>query len=370
MPTAMSTTSNFNPTMENLEQRRLLSGGTSAIVTQHNLVSDGFVAADHTDANLKNPWGVAFGPGGALWVSDNNSGLATLYDGTGSPQSLVVTVPGGGGGTANPTGQVFNVGSGFNVHEGNGAAAPAKFIFVSEDGSISGWNPNVDATHAVLTVDNSAGGAVYKGAALAQVNGKTELFVTNFNASTVEVYDDTFTRVSLPRGFQDRSIPKGFAPFNVQNIGGLLYVTYAKQNAEKHDDVGGAGAGYVDVFSAKGKLRGHLQHGNFMNSPWGVATVPASWGKLAGDILVGQFKSGNVAIFNRHSGHFVGFVADSTNAPIQIDGLWAITPGSGSATSSTESIFFTAGVNDEKDGLLGSLSFSRVSNKKVTGGIY
>lgn len=356
--------------MEPLEQRRLLSGGTSVIVTQQNLVSDGFVTAAHVDANLKNPWGVAFGPGGALWVSDNNSGLATLYDGTGAVQPLVVTIPGGGGGTATPTGQVFNPGGGFNVHAGNGTPASSKFILVGEDGGISGWSPSVDATHAILAVDNSGSGAVYKGAALAQVKGKTQLFVTNFNAGTVEVYDDTFARVALPRGFQDHRIPRGFAPFNVQNINGLLYVTYAKQNATKHDDVGGLGSGYVDVYTVAGKLRSRFQHGNFLNSPWGVAAVPTSWGRLAGDILVGQFKSGNVDIFNPRSGRFVGLLGDATNNPIVIDGLWAITPGSGSATSSAQSIFFTAGVNDEKDGLLGSLSFSSVTKQKLTGGTY
>ena len=356
--------------MEHLEQRHLMSGGTVAIVTRLDLVSDGFVAAANTDAKLKNPWGVAFAPGGALWVSDNNSGFSTLYNGAGVPQSLVVAIPGGGGGTANPTGQVFNSGDGFNVREGNGTPGSSKFIFVGEDGGISGWSPSVDQTKAVLAVDNSAGGAVYKGAALAQANGKTELFVTNFNAATVEVYDDTFSRVSLPRGFQDRGIPKGFAPFNVQNIGGLLYVTYAKQNAAKHDDVGGPGNGFVDVYSVTGRLRRRLQHGNFLNSPWGLAVAPASWGKIAGDILVGQFKSGNIDIFNPHNGRFVGLVGDVAKTPTQIDGLWAITPGSGSASSSTESIFFTAGVNEEQDGLLGSLSFAGVSNQKQTNGGY
>jgi uncharacterized protein (TIGR03118 family) len=359
------------PRIELLEQRRLLAGGTSVIVTQQNLVSDGFVAAAHTDVKLKNPWGVAFAPGGPFWVADNNSGFATVYDGTGAPQPLVVTIPGGGGGMGNPTGQVFNSGGGFNVQKGNGTPGSSLFILVGEDGGISGWSPSVDSANAILAVDNSASGAVYKGATLAQVNGKKELLVTNFNAGTVEVYDDTFSRVTLRHGgFQDHGIPKGYAPFNVQEIGGLIYVTYAKQNAAKHDDVGGVGAGFVDVYNVVGRLRSRLQHGNFMNSPWGLAVAPASWGKVAGDILVGQFKSGNIAVFNPHSGRFVGLVGDSTNTPTQIDDLWAITPGSGSATSSTESIFFTAGVNDEKDGLFGSLSFMGVSGQKLTGGVY
>lgn len=358
------------PRIEPLEQRRLLAGGTSVIVTQQNLVSDGFVAAAHMDLNLKNPWGIAFGAGGPFWVSDNNSGLATLYDGTGATAGPARTIPGGGGGAANPTGQVFNSGGGFNVHKGNGTPGSSLFILVGEDGGISGWSPSVDPVNAILAVDNSASGAVYKGATLAQVSGKKELLVTNFNAGTVEAYDDTFSRVTLRHGFQDHSIPKGFAPFNVQNIDGLIYVTYAKQNAAKHDDVGGAGAGFVDVYNVVGRLRGRLQHGNFMNSPWGLAVAPASWGKVAGDILVGQFKSGNIAVFNPRSGRFVGLVGDSNNTPIQIDDLWAITPGSGSPTASTETIFFTAGVNDEQDGLFGSLSFAGVSGQKLTGGAY
>jgi uncharacterized protein (TIGR03118 family) len=357
-------------TVEMLEQRQLLSGGTGALVTQHNLTSDGFVTAANTDLKLKNPWGIAAAPGGPLWVSDNNSGFVTLYNGTGAAQPLVVTIPGGGGGTANPTGQVFNADGGFNVSKNGGTPGSSKFIFVGEDGGISGWSPSVDPTNAILAVDNSASGAVYKGATLVEARGKTELLVTNFNSGAVEIYDDTFSRVQMPRAFQDRSIPKGFAPFNIQSVGGLIYVTYAKQNAAKHDDVGGPGAGFVDVYNVVGRLRERLQHGSFMNSPWGIAVVPSSWGRLAGDILVGQFKSGNINIFNPHSGNFVGTLRDSTNAPVAIDGLWAITPGSGSATSSNQSIFFTAGVNGEQDGLFGSLTFNRTSNQPDTGGMY
>ena len=359
--------------LEPLEQRRLLSSGI-AIVAQKNLVSDGFVAAAHVDSNLKNPWGVAFSPGGAFWVANNNSGTAGLYDGTGAsvPSLPFITVPGGGGGAGNPTGQVFNPGTGFNVQKDNGAPGSSKFIFVGEDGGISGWSPSVDSTHAVLAVDNSATGAVYKGATLAQVGRKTELFVTNFNSGAVEVYNDTFSRVQLSRGFQDKSIPAGFAPFNIQNIGGLLYVTYAKQNAAKHDDVGGPGNGYIDVYNVQGKLRSRLQHGSFLSSPWGVTKAPKSWGRFAGDILVGQFKSGNIDIFNPRNGRFAGFVSDANKAPVQIDGLWAITPGTGSATGSTQDIFFTAGVNEEQGGLFGSLSFLTASKQSLTGagGVY
>ncbi len=220
----------------------------------------------------------------------------------------------------------------------------------------------MDFNHAIIAKDNSASGAVYKGAALGQVGAATQLFVANFNSGAIEAYDSNFTRVSLPtRAFRDRSVPKGFAPFNVQNINGQLYVTYAKQNAARHDDVGGAGAGFVDVFNTSGKLLRKLQHTKALNSPWGEAVAPSSWGKLAGDILIGEFKSGEIDAFSAKNGRFVTALKDSTGTPVQIPGLWALAPGTGSATSSTQSIYFTAGVNDEQDGLLGMLNFTTSS---------
>ncbi|HZL37374.1 MAG TPA: TIGR03118 family protein [Tepidisphaeraceae bacterium] len=366
--------------VERLEGRLLMHGGhhgLDAFVTQTNLVSDGFVAAQNVDKNLINPWGVAFGPTSPFWISDNNSGLATLYDGAGTPQSLVVNIPGGGGAAGNPTGQVFNGGPGFVVHEG-AKSGPAAFILVGEDGGISGWSPAVDTHNAILAVDNSsvpdaANGAVYKGATLAPVSkGHSDLFVANFRAGTIEAYDDTFAPVHFSNGaFQDRHIPAGYAPFNVQNVNGKLYVTYAKQNDQKHDDVAGAGNGFVDVYNTRGKLLQRLQHGSFLNSPWGVTQAPASWGHLAGDILVGQFGSGNIDIFNR-DGRFVGFLNDSTGAPVTIDGLWDITPGNATATNggkagSVSSIYFTAGLNHEQDGLFGSLTINNGDNDNDLG---
>jgi uncharacterized protein (TIGR03118 family) len=350
---------------ERLEPRKLMSA--NAVVTQQNLVSDGFIAAANTDANLKNPWGISYAPGKALWISDNGTGLSTLYDGAGNAVSLVVTIPGAGGGSSNPTGQVFNSGTGFQIHKDSGAPAPASFIFVGEDGGISGWNSSVDPTNAILTVDNSGSGAVYKGATLETVSGRQRLLVTNFRSGKVEIYDDSFTAVTQSNAFADKQIPKGFAPFNIRNLNGLIYVTYAKQDAAKHDDVGGAGAGYVDVFNANGKLRERFEHGKLMNSPWGLAVAPSTWGKFAGDILVGQFKSGKIGIYNPHNGSLAGTLVDSANKSIQIDGLWDITPGTGSTTSSDQTLYFTAGSNSEADGLLGSLSFSGKKNSGGTG---
>jgi uncharacterized protein (TIGR03118 family) len=362
-PTAISRTC-----IELLECRRLLSAAPGGSVTVTNLVSDGAVAAAHVDASLLNPWGVSFAPGGEFWVSDNNSGLSTLYDGNGvKDPSIIVNIPGPAGAPGTPTGQVYTAGNGFSVQEGGGSSGPSQFVFVNEDGIISGWSPEVDASNAVVALDHSASGAVYKGATLATVGGQPELFVANFNSGKIEVYNSSFGAVSLPaKAFTDRSIHAGFAPFNVQNINGQIYVTYAKQDDAKHDDVGGAGNGFVDVFNTRGTLVRHFQHGSFLDSPWGLAKAPSTWGKMAGDILVGQFKGNDIDVFSK-TGHFLGFLSDQNKNPIEIDHLWALTPGTGSPTANTNTIYFTAGPNDEADGLLGSLTFTATAKTKGVG---
>jgi uncharacterized protein (TIGR03118 family) len=230
---------------------------------QTNLVSDIAGMAPVTDPNLKNPWGLARSSGSPWWVSNNGTGTSTLYDAKGNPQPatpLVVTVPPpkGSTDTATPTGMVFNGTPDFAVAPGK----PGLFIFVTEDGTISGWNPGVDPHNAQLVVDNSKKGAVYKGCTISQLHGAHYLYVTNFHSGRVEVYDAAFHRVKVSdEDFDDDRIPHGFAPFNIQAIGTNLFVTYAKQDADKHDDVAGAGFGFVDVFSPSGKLRARLEHG-------------------------------------------------------------------------------------------------------------
>lgn len=336
--------------VEKLEPRQLLSASHTTFVTQTNLVSDQAGVAAVQDTNLINAWGISFASGGELWVSSNGKGLSQQYNGDGtSAAPASVTIPGAGGATpANPTGQVFAGGNmTFN-------GTPEIFVFVGEDGGITGWDGSGSA--ATMIHDNSAGGAVYKGATLAtDANGHDELFVTNFRAGTVEAYDNTFTPISLSAGaFTDKKVPKGYAPFNVQNVNGSLYVTYAKQDDAKHDDVKGAGHGFVDIFDTNGKLLRRLAHGKFLNSPWGVAVAPSTWGKLAGDVLIGQFGNGTIDIYNS-KGKFLSMLSTGKKKPVVIDGLWALSPGSGSATASTNSIFFTAGPNDESDGLFGKL---------------
>src|SRR5262249_52951457 len=251
---------NYRPSVESLEERQLLA---SAFL-QKNLVSDIAGVARTTDPKLGNPWGIAYAPTGPFWIANNDTGSTTLYDGAGQPfptgTPLVVTIPPpmGSTATAAPTGIVFNGSSDFVV-TATGKSGSSVFIFATEDGTISGWSPNVDGTHAILKVDNSVvptppTGAVYKGLALGSNASGNFLFATNFRAGTIDVFDKNFTKATLAGSFRDATIPAGFAPFGIQNIGGSLYVTYAKQNAMMHDDVKGAGNGFVDVFDTNGNF--------------------------------------------------------------------------------------------------------------------
>jgi uncharacterized protein (TIGR03118 family) len=324
---------------------------------QQNLVTDGFVTATHTDANLVNPWGIAFNPFGFVWIADNGSGVSTLYNGTGVPQSLVVSIPPAAEATSgNPTGIVFNGSSGFVVPVGSGAG-PAKFIFATEDGVIAGWNPAVDATHALLVEDNSAStGAVYKGLALSAGGNGSLLYATDFHNNKIDVWDSTFTPVVLPAGaFTDPKIPSGFAPFGIQAINGNIYVTYAKQDGDRHDDVQGKGFGYVDVFDPNGKLLDRVASKGQLNAPWGLALAPAGFGDFSNSLLVGNFGDGRINAFDIATGEFLGQLKGMDGKPITIDGLWGIAFGNGFASQPVNTLFFTAGSNDEADGLYGRL---------------
>lgn len=342
--------------VEALEGRRLFAASVAGYV-QTNLVSDGVVPAVTVDDNLKNPWGVAYSSSGPFWVADNGTSVATLYDGNGTNKGLVIGIPGAGGGDSAPTGQVFNGTSSFVVGV-NGKTGPASFIFVGEDGGVSGWNTNVDP-NAVLVRDDSASGAVYKGATMATLNGKPTLYVTDFHNNKIVVLDGTFKTVSLKNAFVDKTIPKGFAPFNVQAVGKNLYVTYAKQDSAKHDDVAGPGNGYVDVFNTSGKLIRRLPHSNVLNSPWGVTFAPKNFGTFGGAVLVGQFGSGQIAAYDAATGRFKGLLRDQQGKPVVNDGLWSLKFGNGGDAGPTNALFFTAGLNDEADGLLGKLAFKR-----------
>ncbi|HSQ80392.1 MAG TPA: TIGR03118 family protein [Casimicrobiaceae bacterium] len=324
---------------------------------QHNLVSDGFVTADHTDPNLVNPWGIAFNPFGPVWIADNGSGLSTLYNGTGTPQALVVIIPPAAAAAGgNPTGIVFNGSNGFVVSTSSNSG-PAKFIFATEDGVIAGWNPAVDGTHAILVKDNSTTtGAVYKGLALSAGGNGSLLYATDFHNNKIDVWDSTFATVTLPPGaFADPTIPSGFAPFGIQAIGGNIYVTYAKQDAARHDDVKGMGLGYVDVFDPNGRLIERVASRGKLNAPWGIALAPAGFGEFRNTLLIGNFGDGHINAFDNATGESYGQLKGVDGKPIAIDGLWGMAFGNGFAGQSVNTLFFTAGSNDEADGLYGSL---------------
>ena len=331
---------------------------TSNHYLQTNLVSDVPGLAQITDPNLVNSWGIAHPPTGPWWVADNGMGVSTLYNGTGVPfpigSPLVVTIPPPPGGSppATPTGIVFNGLPEFDVTPGQ----PARFIFVTEDGTISAWNPAVDPTNATLKVDNSPG-AVYKGATIARNGGADFFYVANFRGGTVDVFDSNFNPVMLgSNAFMDTKIPAGFAPFNVQNINGKLFVTFASQDAQKHDNLNGPGLGYVDVFDPDGDLLMRLKHGKWMDAPWGITLAPSDFGKFSEHLLVGNFGSGQIAIFDPENGNFQGFLRGLNGKPIVIDGLWGLGFGNGANAGPANSLFFAAGINDEQHGLFGSIT--------------
>jgi uncharacterized protein (TIGR03118 family) len=319
--------------------------------TPTNLTSDIPNVGTFTDTNLVNPWGLVSSPTGPWWVSDNGTGLSTLYDGTGSPKSLVVTIPSGTSGTGTPDGIVLNTTSDFKIN----GSTPV-FIFSTEDGTISGWS---SGTSAVIAVNNSgSGNAVYKGLALGAVGGINYLYVANFRNGTVDVFDTNYNPFSFgPGSFVDSSIPSGFAPFNVVNLGGgTLAVTYAKQDAAKHDDVPGPGNGYVTLFSMTGTVMGHLAHTPYSNSPWAVVMAPSTgFGGFSGDILVGQFGSGAIAAYTP-AGNFVGLLFDLANLQLRVDGVWGLNFGNGSGSGPKTTLYFTAGPYRENHGILGSIT--------------
>ena len=313
-----------------------------------NLTSDIANASSVHDANLVNPWGLSISPTGAWWVADNGSGLSTLYDGNGNVQSLVVTIPGVNGNPGTPSGTVYNGTTDFEIHN-----FQTPFLFCSEDGTISGW---YIGTQAFIAVNNSGSGAVYKGMALASAGGANYLYVANFHAGTVEVYDRSYSPHSFgPNAFVDSMLPAGYAPFNVQLVGSNLVVTYAKQDAAKHDDVPGLGNGYVDIYDTSGNLLTRLQHNLYLNAPWGVVQAPASFSGFGNDLLIGNFGSGAVSAYNINTGAWIGLMFDVNSLPLKIDGLWALAFGNNAGGGPNTTLYFTAGLFGENHGLFGSM---------------
>ena len=320
-----------------------ISGARADSYSWTNFQSDIPGVATHTDPNLVNPWGMAANStGSTIWVSDNGTGVSTLYQQDGKAVSLVVTIPRSARSSkgANPTGIVMNSTSFFKVTK-NGNSQPSRFIFVNEDGMISGWNPSLDGMHAIPAKDNGPS-AVYKGAALGVAGGHNFLFVTNFYSGHVETYNETFQQVN-PSGFMDPNLPSGFAPFGISNINGQIYVTYAKQSPTRRDDVSGPGNGFVNVFDTSGNFVKRLvSHGN-LNSPWGLALVEGD------ELWVGNFGDGKINNYDPTTGAFLGQVSTADGTPLQFDDLWALlTLGDG--------VYFTAGIAGEAHGLFGLIT--------------
>lgn len=330
-----------------------------------NFQSDIHGVAAHTDSNLVNPWGMAASSGGTIWVSNNGTGTSTLYGQNGVANSLVVEVAKSrhNHDGANPTGVVFNATSFFVVMK-DGVSGPSRFIFVGEDGSISGWNPQVDGTHSILAVDNGGHGhdgdddartgfnldngghdgdnrAIYKGVALGEANGHNFLYVTNFHSGRVETYDETFHRVNQ-NGFRDPNLPNHYAPFGIHNLNGEIFVAFAKQDNRREDEVAGPGFGFVDAFDTSGNLLRRVVSMGNLNAPWGLALVD-------GELWVGNFGDGKINNYDPATGMFLETLSTADGTPLQFDGLWDLLPlGDG--------VYFTAGIADEAHGLFGLIT--------------
>ena len=329
---------------------------------QTNLVSDVPGLAAATDPNLVNPWGLSSSATSPIWVSDNGASVSTLYRGDGTFVALVVTIPAPGsptGGT--PTGTVFNsTASDFKVTNGT-VTAKANFLFATEDGTILGWNSTVGGTSATIAADrstatDSAGdvGAVYKGITLGSVGSSNYLYAANFRFGTVDVFDKNFQLVTLAGSFTDPSLPSGYAPFGIQTLGGQIFVTYAKQDPTKHDDVAGPGNGFVDIFGTDGTFVRRFATQGTLDSPWGLALAPSTFGNFHGDVLVGNFGDGLINAFTP-AGVLRGQLKSETSAPIQIDGLWGLRFGNGGSGGDPNTLFFAAGIDGEAHGLFGTI---------------
>jgi uncharacterized protein (TIGR03118 family) len=343
---------------------------------QTDLVSN--TGGTPADPNLRNAWGLVHSPTSPWWVSNNATGTSTLINASTTPvtiPSLIVTIPAppGQSGNGTPTGIVFN---GSSTDFLLAPTKPALFIWVTEDGTVAGWNPGVNATQAIIKADNSkkptpAAGAVYKGVTIAVIDGQRYLLAANFRSGHIDVFDSSFTQVSLDKHagddddhgsqddqhpFEDERIPRGFAPFNIVSLGANVVVTYAKQDDASHDDVPGAGLGRVVVYSLSGKVVGRTENGPWLNSPWGVTLAPADFGVFSHALLVGNFGDGTIAAFNAVTGRFLGNVLKADGSKLSISGLWGLSFGNGGSSGPGNTLFFTAGPNGESDGLFGSLT--------------
>ena len=335
--------------------------------------SEVVAAAATIDANLQNPWGIAVAPGLPFWISDNNSNLSTLYSGAGVQETQTITgsaaagiaIPASAAGVqANPTGQVFNGTGGFLVPTSKGQET-ALFIFDGEGGLISAWAQDSGAT-AVTAYDdgivNGANHAVYKGLAIGTVSGVTYLYATDLHNNKVDVFDTNFSKPAAMQGkFVDPNLPAGFVPFGITALNGQLYVTFAKQDAAMHDEITGAGLGYVDIFDFSGNLVNQFASAGTLNAPWGIAIAPAGFGSLEGDVLIGNFGDGTINVFSPNGTALAtskGALMAGNGQPLTFPGLWALVFGNGDTDKPITTLFYTAGFASQIDGVFGSIAAS------------
>jgi uncharacterized protein (TIGR03118 family) len=348
----------FLPAIEPLGQRFLPAAG----FFQSNLISDVPGLAQFTDSNLVNPWGISTSRLSPWWFADNGTGFSTVTSAMGPASNLnaipPVAIPGVvGAENGAVTGTVFNSTPGFQVSNG-AAMGPSRFLFAAEDGSISGWSPDVQTDRAFIAVDNSATpgiGPVYTGLAIAATPTGSFLYAANFRAGTIDVFDSHFDATSLPGGFRDPNLPAGYVPFNVQTIGSTVYVAYTAKNNGRYDGNAIAGNGVVDAFDPRGDFLHRVATGGQLDTPWGLAVAPADFGTFANALLVGNFGDGRISAYDPVSGKFLGTLSDGAGQPIVIPDLWALSVGNGDGAGRTDTLYFTAGIGDESHGLFGSL---------------
>jgi uncharacterized protein (TIGR03118 family) len=342
---------------------------TALVVDKQEVVA----SSKAVDANLQNPWGIAVAPGLPFWIADNNSNVATLYSGAGDIETQEVTgsasvgiaIPASAAGVqANPTGQVYNGSGSFLITTSKGQET-ALFLFAGEGGTIAAWATDSGST-AVTAYDdgvkNGTNHAVYKGLALGTVNGAAFLYATDLHNGKVDVFDTNFNLPTDMQGkFLDPNIPAGFVPFGIVAISGQLYVTYAMQDAAKHDETTGAGLGYVDVFDFSGNLVSRFASGGALNAPWGIAVAPTGFGSIAGDVLIGNFGDGKINIFppnGKQLSTSMGPLTGSNGQALSFPGLWSLAFGNGDADKPSTTLFYTAGFANQTDGVFGSITTS------------
>src|ERR1700677_357306 len=369
-----------------------LDGSTTSVASQQaaTVFSDTALVVDKSevvassnaiDANLQNPWGIAVATGLPFWIADNNSNLATLYSGTGAVETQEVTgsagtgiaIPASAAGVqANPTGQVYNGSGSFLVTTSKGQES-ALFLFAGEGGTIAGWA--MDSGSAAVTayddgVANGANHAVYKGLALGTVNGATFLYATDLHNNKVDVFDTNFAKPADMQGkFVDAAIPAGFVPFGISAVNNQLYVTYAMQDTAKHDEVPGAGMGYVDVFDLSGNLVSRFASAGVLNAPWGIAVAPSGFASLAGDVLIGNFGDGKINVFSPNGTQLAtsaGPLTGSNGQPLAFPGLWSLVFGNGDSDKPLTTLFYTAGFANQTDGVFGSITSATTTTTTTT----